>query len=230
MTASTSKPRWRVWLLPALLVATTVAWGVLRWQLGTSVAVATVVQRDFVQTVVASGHVEAPHRVDIGAQITGTVVRVPVAEGQTVKAGEVAGRARRRPSCRRRRARPRWPWCRRRRACDSCARCRRRWPSRRCARRRRTLDNARAQAAAQPDLFAPGLHRPGGAGRLAQGASTLADAQVRAARKQLETLRPAGSDSARRRRQRSHRPGAPPPRPRARGWLRDDRARPSPAC
>jgi len=46
-------------------------------------------RRDFVQTVVASGHVENPHRVGIGAQITGTVVRVPVTEGQTVLAGAV---------------------------------------------------------------------------------------------------------------------------------------------
>jgi HlyD family secretion protein len=38
---------------------------------------------------VASGHIETPHRVDIGAQITGTVVRVPVAEGQSVKAGDL---------------------------------------------------------------------------------------------------------------------------------------------
>jgi HlyD family secretion protein len=41
------------------------------------------------QTVVASGRVETPHRVDIGAQITGTVAHVPVSEGQTVKAGDV---------------------------------------------------------------------------------------------------------------------------------------------
>jgi HlyD family secretion protein len=41
------------------------------------------------QTVVASGRVETPHRVNIGAQITGTVARVPVSEGQTVKAGDV---------------------------------------------------------------------------------------------------------------------------------------------
>ena len=41
------------------------------------------------QTVVASGHVEAPHRVDVGAQITGKVLRVPVAEGQGVKAGDL---------------------------------------------------------------------------------------------------------------------------------------------
>jgi HlyD family secretion protein len=50
--------------------------------------VAVVVQRDFVQTVVASGHIESPHRVDLGVQITGTVKAVPVNEGQTVTAAQ----------------------------------------------------------------------------------------------------------------------------------------------
>jgi HlyD family secretion protein len=57
------------------------------WWQGPQVAVEAVLRRDLLQTVVASGHVESPHRVDIGAQITATVVRVPVAEGQSVKAG-----------------------------------------------------------------------------------------------------------------------------------------------
>ena len=47
------------------------------------------VQRDLLRTVVASGRVETAHRVELGAQITGTVARVPVAEGQAVKAGDV---------------------------------------------------------------------------------------------------------------------------------------------
>jgi HlyD family secretion protein len=38
--------------------------------------------------VVASGRVETPHRVDLGVQITGTVLRVPVVEGQSVTAGQ----------------------------------------------------------------------------------------------------------------------------------------------
>ncbi|MCE1236580.1 MAG: efflux RND transporter periplasmic adaptor subunit [Hyphomicrobiales bacterium] len=40
---------------------------------------------DVVRNVVATGRVLAPYRVDIGAQITGVVDRVPVEEGQTVK-------------------------------------------------------------------------------------------------------------------------------------------------
>ncbi len=61
----------------------------LRWWLGPQVQTEAVLRRDVLQTVVASGRVETPHRVNIGAQITGTVARVPVTEGQTVKAGDV---------------------------------------------------------------------------------------------------------------------------------------------
>jgi HlyD family secretion protein len=56
--------------------------------LGPVVDADTVIRADFVQSVVASGHVEAPFRVNIGSQITGTVSEVPVAEGQAVKAGD----------------------------------------------------------------------------------------------------------------------------------------------
>ena len=72
-------------LLLALLVAAVLAG--LRLILGPQVAAERIVQRDFVQTVVASGRVATPHRVDVGTQITGTVQRVPVSEGQTVTAG-----------------------------------------------------------------------------------------------------------------------------------------------
>jgi HlyD family secretion protein len=61
----------------------------VRWWQGTAVLAEAVQQRDFVQTVVASGRVENPHRVDIAAQVTGTVQRVPVHEGQTVRAGDL---------------------------------------------------------------------------------------------------------------------------------------------
>lgn len=65
-----------VWALPGLL------WGPM-------VATVQVVQRDFVYTIVASGHVENPHRVEIGTSIVGTVLRVPVNEGQTVQAQQL---------------------------------------------------------------------------------------------------------------------------------------------
>jgi len=56
--------------------------------LGPIVDADTVIRIDFVQSVVASGHVEAPFRVNIGSQITGVVANVPVSEGQAVKAGD----------------------------------------------------------------------------------------------------------------------------------------------
>jgi HlyD family secretion protein len=46
------------------------------------------VRGDLVKTVVASGHVETPFRVEIAAQITGSVADVLVDEGQIVKAGQ----------------------------------------------------------------------------------------------------------------------------------------------
>jgi HlyD family secretion protein len=55
--------------------------------LGPQVLVETVIQKDFSQSIVASGHVESPHRVSLGSQITGTVLRIPVAEGEHVKSG-----------------------------------------------------------------------------------------------------------------------------------------------
>ena len=80
------KHRWK--LLAALLAAVLLAALAVRWWRGPQMVAETVVRRDFVQAVVASGHVETPHRVDIGSQITGTVARVPVAEGQSVRAGD----------------------------------------------------------------------------------------------------------------------------------------------
>lgn len=69
-----------------LLLAAALA---LRWWSGPLVQVDTIARRDFVQTVVASGHVENPHRVELGSQLTGTVKGVPVAEGQLVQEHQV---------------------------------------------------------------------------------------------------------------------------------------------
>jgi HlyD family secretion protein len=78
---------WRV--VGALIVAATIAYFAYGAVVGPQVEVAAVVRRDVVQSVVASGRVSAPYRVDIGSQIVGTVAEVPVAEGQTVKAGQL---------------------------------------------------------------------------------------------------------------------------------------------
>ncbi len=55
---------------------------------GPVVAVAPVLRADFVQTLVASGHVETPFRVTIGSQITGVVASIQVVEGQRVRADD----------------------------------------------------------------------------------------------------------------------------------------------
>lgn len=56
---------------------------------GPIVPVEKVARGDLVQTVVASGHVETPYRVEIGSQVTGTVSDVLVEEGQSVTQGQV---------------------------------------------------------------------------------------------------------------------------------------------
>lgn len=56
---------------------------------GPAVDVYPVTRSDLLQTIVASGRVETPLRVDIGSQLTGTVAAVPVEEGQAVKKGQL---------------------------------------------------------------------------------------------------------------------------------------------
>jgi HlyD family secretion protein len=53
------------------------------------VIVHQVTRSDVVQSIVASGRVESPLRVNIGSQIIGTVASVPVVEGDVVKAGQL---------------------------------------------------------------------------------------------------------------------------------------------
>jgi len=71
------------------VLALVVGLALWRWWMGPQVQTEAVQRRDLLQTVVATGRVETPHRVDVGAQITGTVARVPVSEGQRVQAGDV---------------------------------------------------------------------------------------------------------------------------------------------
>ena len=78
--------RW--FLLVGLGVALTV-WLGLRWWLGSKVETEPISRRNLSKVVVASGRIESPHRVELGAQVTGTVSKVPVIEGQAVQAGTV---------------------------------------------------------------------------------------------------------------------------------------------
>jgi HlyD family secretion protein len=80
----------RRWRLAALILAgALVAYGAARFAFGPSAEVFRVERRDVVQTVVASGRVETPYRVDLGAQVVGMVAQVPVEKGERVKAGQV---------------------------------------------------------------------------------------------------------------------------------------------
>lgn len=56
---------------------------------GVKVYTYTVSRSHISQSIVASGRVETPRRINIGSQLTGTVASVPVAEGQSVKAGQL---------------------------------------------------------------------------------------------------------------------------------------------
>jgi HlyD family secretion protein len=78
--------RWRI--LGALALVAGAGYALFLAAAGPRVEVAQVARRDVVQSVVASGRVATPYRVDIGSQIVGTVAEVPVEQGQAVKAGQ----------------------------------------------------------------------------------------------------------------------------------------------
>jgi HlyD family secretion protein len=59
-----------------------------QWWWGPITAVEVLQRQDVVQTMVASGHVQSPHRTDVSAQVTGRVVAIPVVEGQWVRQGQ----------------------------------------------------------------------------------------------------------------------------------------------
>ncbi len=186
--------RWR-WALAILALALALgAWLAPSWVLGPETALLPVVQQDFVQTVVASGRVEAPHRVAIGAQITGTVWLVPVTEGQTVKAGQTLIELES--------AEPKAALQQAEVAVvQAQARLRQlrevQLPLAEQSLRQAqvNLDTARAQLQRSQDLMSKGF-----IGQAALDESTkaaeLADAQWRSAQRQLAAATPAGSDSA----------------------------------
>lgn len=183
---------WQV--LAALVVLIVVGAMAARWWLGPQVPTEFVLRRAFVQTVVASGHVEAPHRVDVGVQITGTVLRIPVVEGQAVKAGdllleleaaELTATAREADVA----------------VVQAQARLRQlqevQGPvaAQTLRQAQANLANARAALARSQNLF--------GRGFIGQAAlddtrktAELADAEVRATQKQFDTTAPTGSDQA----------------------------------
>ena len=83
--------RLRIIILSSLVVGVLALAAFFGWQrvFGQVISVARVERRDVVQTVVATGRVETPSRVEIGTQITGIVAQIRVMEGQNVKADQV---------------------------------------------------------------------------------------------------------------------------------------------
>lgn len=70
------------------LALLSLAWAWRNWE-GPAARWQQVQPRELVRTVVASARVQAPHRVELGAQLTGTVRQVRVEEGQSVDAGQL---------------------------------------------------------------------------------------------------------------------------------------------
>jgi len=166
----------------------------VRWWRGPEVVVERVVRRDFVQSVVASGRVETPNRVEIGAQITGTATNVPVTEGQRVKAGDLlvalqsaelqAGERQADGALVQAKGRLRQLREVQRPVAEQTLR-----------QAQTNLENARVTLARNETLYQKGFV---GAAALDDLRRTviLADAQVRSTRRQFETARDTGSDDA----------------------------------
>ncbi len=166
----------------------------VNWWLGPKVSVESAVKRDFVQTVVASGHVESPHRIDIGSQITATVTKIPVSEGENVKAQDVLielAATELRATERQADIAVTQAQARIRQLKELQA------PVAEQALRQAisTLQNTQSALIRNQSLFKQGFIGEAALDE-SRKATELADAQVNSARKQLETTRSTGSDYA----------------------------------
>jgi HlyD family secretion protein len=86
LTAIAKRSRW---VLLALAAAGSVAFVSRDVVLGKPVEAYEAIRGDLVQTVVASGRIITPQRLSVGAVVTEHVVRIPVNEGQNVRKGDV---------------------------------------------------------------------------------------------------------------------------------------------
>jgi HlyD family secretion protein len=80
------------WLLRTLLLAATLAGAGYFFRdaiFGVPVELRAVARGDLVATVVASGRLVSPQRVSISSVITERIAKIPVAEGQTVRRGDI---------------------------------------------------------------------------------------------------------------------------------------------
>jgi HlyD family secretion protein len=76
-------------LLAVSAISIFAAYAAYRFWTGPEVALVPVSQGDLVQTIVASGHVQNPNRLEISSQITSTVASVAVKEGDAVRQGQL---------------------------------------------------------------------------------------------------------------------------------------------
>ncbi len=82
--------RRQIWVLLAVsAISIFAAYAAYRFWTGPEVALVPVSQGDLVQTIVASGHVQNPNRLEISSQITSTVASVAVREGDAVRQGQL---------------------------------------------------------------------------------------------------------------------------------------------
>lgn len=75
------------WVIGAVVLAGVVVLAGMRLSGGTAVQVVTVERRAIQQSVVVTGRVNAPARIDLGAEVTATVTEVRAREGDRVAAG-----------------------------------------------------------------------------------------------------------------------------------------------
>ena len=181
---------WRVAFVVLLAIAA--AFGAARWWLGPLVDAYGVTRGEVVQTVVASGRVATPRRVEIGSQITGTVDEIPVVEGQSVAAAQMLVTLKDdeyKAAVETARASVSQAEARLKQLRDVAL------PSAQQAARqaKATLLNARQQYDRVKDLSAKGFM---GQSQLDDAKKTLdvAESQLRAAELQVETARASGSD------------------------------------
>jgi len=162
--------------------------------LGLRVQVIQVAPSDLVRTVVATGRVEAPHRVTIGSQMVVTVMQVPVEEGQAVQAGQLLihlDDAELRAVAREADVAVSQAQARLRQLKEV----QRPVAAQALRQAQATMDNASAQLASQEDLFRQGYAVQAALDE-ARKSVALGDAQVASARKQLDATEPGGSDEA----------------------------------
>lgn len=81
--------RSRLALATGILIVAGLAMLLVPRLLGEKVLVITAGQGELTQSVVASGKVRSPQRVELASQISGRVTQIPVREGKTVAAGEL---------------------------------------------------------------------------------------------------------------------------------------------